>query len=229
MQEKALLTWSGGKDSALALKGIQDQYNYDIVALLTTVTSGYDRICMHGVPRVMLELQVASLGYPLEMVYLNKNSSNEEYEERMKEVLVKYKSQGVHDVVFGDIFLKDVRQYREDNLARIDMNGVFPLWKMRTDRLARRFVDDGFKAIVTCVDTEQLDGSFAGRGINEQFLADLPSEVDPCGENGEYHSFAYDGPIFKKPVEFERGEAVLRDKQFMYFDLIPVEEKKKLN
>jgi uncharacterized protein (TIGR00290 family) len=223
MQEKAIMTWSGGKDSALALKEIRDHYNYEIVALLTTVTTGYDRISMHGVPRVLLEQQVEALGYRLEMVFLNKRSSNEEYEEKMKEVLLKYKSQGVRQVIFGDIFLEDVRQYREDNLARIDMNGIFPLWRMRTDRLVKRFVDDGFKAIVTCVDTEQLDGSFAGREIDTQFLADLPGEVDPCGENGEYHSFVYDGPMFKKTVEFERGEVVLRDKQFMYFDLIPLE------
>ena len=139
----------------------------------------------------------------------------------MKEKLMKFKDRGVQDIIFGDIFLEDVRQHREDNLAKIGVNGIFPLWLRKTDKLARKFVDDGFKAVVTCVDTDQLDGSFAGREIDHRFLDDLPEAVDPCGENGEYHSFVYDGPIFNLPVWFERGEKVLRDGRFLYCDLLP--------
>jgi uncharacterized protein (TIGR00290 family) len=224
MRDSILLTWSGGKDSALALYELRKSFNYDIKALLTSLTMGYDRISMHGVRRVLLEEQAEALGLPLELVYLNKQSSNEEYEDRMEEKLTEHKNNGVLDVAFGDIFLEDVRQYREENLARVNMNGIFPLWKRKTERLAENFIKLGFKAIVTCVDTEQLDGEFAGRFINKDFLLDLPEGVDPCGENGEFHSFVFDGPIFKKVVEFERGEAVLRDSRFNYFDLLPVEK-----
>jgi uncharacterized protein (TIGR00290 family) len=224
MKDKVIMTWSGGKDSAIALYEIQKNFDFDITALLTTMTMGYDRISMHGVQRVLLEEQAESLGIPLETVYLNKKSSDEDYEQKMEEKLLDYKNKGVRDVVFGDIFLEDVRKYREKNLAKVEMNGIFPLWKRRTDKLVQKFLEMGFMAIVTCVDSEQLDGSFSGREINEQFIKDLPEGVDPCGENGEYHSFVYDGPIFNKPVEFERGEVVLRERRFHYCDLIPIEK-----
>jgi len=224
MHNKILLTWSGGKDSALALYELRKNFNYEITALLTTVTIGYERVSMHGVQRTLLEEQAAAVDLPLETVYLNKKSSNEEYESCMAKKLTEYKLKEVRDVAFGDIFLEDVRKYREDNLARLEMSAVFPLWRRNTRLLAGKFVELGFKAIITCVDTEQLDGQFAGRLFDTEFLAELPTGVDPCGENGEFHSFVFDGPIFTKQVGFEKGEAVLKDNRFNYFELIPLEK-----
>ncbi len=220
MAEKVLLAWSGGKDSALALREILASGEFEIAALVTTVTADYDRISMHGVRRTLLERQADSLGFPLEIVSISKNSSNEEYEASMRSVLTKHLAVGVSSVVVGDVFLEDVRQYRENNLAKIGMRGVFPLWKRDTHELVRTFIDLGFEAIVTCVDSKALDKRFAGRHVDAQFLSDLPSTVDPCGENGEYHSFVYDGPIFCNKVEYTVGEVVLRDDRFYYCDLI---------
>ncbi len=219
--ENVLVSWSGGKDSAIALYEILKSQNYQISALLTTVTEGYDRISMHGVRRILLERQVASLGFPLEEVFIPQNSSNEEYETNMGQVLAKYKEAGVTAVVFGDIFLEDLRKYREDKLATLGMHGIFPLWKRDTQELARSLTALGFKAITTCVDTHALSKQFVGREIDEQFLSQLPSTVDPCGENGEYHSFVYDGPIFKEKVSYTLGEIILRENRFWYCDLIP--------
>jgi uncharacterized protein (TIGR00290 family) len=147
----------------------------------------------------------------------------------MKETLTRYRRMGVLSVAFGDISLDDVRKYRERNLARIGMNGLFPLWRKGSKRLANRFIDLGFKAVVTCVDSSVLDGSFAGRVFDRQFLADLPASVDPSGENGEFHSFVYDGPIFRRKIRCEKGETVLRDKRFYYCDLKPVERQVRAN
>lgn len=219
--ENVLVSWSGGKDCAIALYEILRSENYQISALLTTVTQGYDRISMHGVRRILLEQQVASLGFPLEKVFISQNASNEEYETNMGRILAKYKGAGVTSVVFGDIFLEDLRKYREDKLATLGLQGIFPLWKKDTQKLARSLTVLGFKAITTCVDNTALDRQFVGREIAEQFLSKLPSKVDPCGENGEYHSFVFDGPIFKDRVSFTRGEIVLRENRFWYCDLIP--------
>ncbi len=218
--EKVLLCWSGGKDCALALFAIQRSGGYEVAALLTTVTEDYDRISMHGVRRSLLEQQAASLGLPLEIVSIPKDCSNEVYELRMQSALLKHRSQGVSAVVFGDIFLEDLRQYRETNLARIGLKGVFPLWKQNTIDLAYQFVNLGFKAVLACVDSHHLDGSFADRLFNEELFSQMPSSVDPCGENGEFHTFVYDGPIFQRPIHFDRGEIVLRDNRFYYCDLI---------
>src|SRR5581483_8874181 len=219
--EKIILSWSGGKDSALALYEILKKRTYHVSALLTTVTQDYDRISMHGVRRVLLEQQAAALGFPLEIVFLSKNASNQEYETKMGQRLAKYKSAGVTSVVFGDIFLEDLRQYRQDKLAALKMQGIFPLWQRDTRALARSLTTLGFKAITTCVDTHTLDQQFVGRIIDEQFLSELPSTVDPCGENGEYHSFVFDGPIFREPIAYTRGETVLRENRFCYCDLMP--------
>jgi uncharacterized protein (TIGR00290 family) len=219
--EKVLVSWSSGKDSALALYEILQNQNYQIAALLTTVTEDYDRISMHGVRRILLEQQVASLGFPLEKVFISKNASNEEYETNMENVLTRYKNQGITSVVFGDIFVEDIRKYREDKLKTLDMHGIFPLWKRDTRDLAGSLTDLGFRAITTCVDTNSLGQQFVGREIDQKFLADLPEGVDTCGENGEYHSFVYDGPIFKEKVLFTTGEIVLRDNRFCFCDLIP--------
>jgi uncharacterized protein (TIGR00290 family) len=219
--ESVIVSWSGGKDSAMALYEILKNQNYQIAALLTTVTEDYDRISMHGVRRTLLERQVASLGFPLEKVLISKNASNEEYESRMMQALTKYKHTGTTSVVFGDIFLEDLRKYREDKLAVLDMRAIFPIWKRDTKELSRSLSALGFKAITTCVDTTLLGGQFAGRVIDKQFLSELPPSVDACGENGEFHSFVYDGPIFKERVSYTLGEIVLRENRFCYCDLIP--------
>jgi uncharacterized protein (TIGR00290 family) len=222
MAEKVLFTWSGGKDSVLALYELQIRQDYEVVALLTTLTEDYDRISMHGVRSLLLERQANSLGLPIEKVYISKNSSNEEYEASMTEVLQKYLTSGVSSVGFGDIFLEDLRKYREDHLSKIGMKAVFPIWKRDTTELAHEFIDLDFKAVITCVDSNVLDKIFIGRLFDEHFLSELPANVDPCGENGEFHSFVYDGPIFQKRVSYERGEINLRDNRFWYCDLIPI-------
>lgn len=222
MAEKVLFTWSGGKDSALALYELQKRNDHKVVALLTTLTEDYDRISMHGVQSILLEQQANSLGLPIEKVYISKNSSNEEYEAKMREVLQKYLTAGVSSVAFGDIFLEDLRRHREDNLSKIGMEAVFPIWKRDTTELAYEFIGSGFKAVITCVDSNFLDKTFVGRLFDEQFLSKLPANVDPCGENGEFHSFVYDGPIFQKRVSYTKGEVALRDSRFYYCDLIPI-------
>ncbi len=221
LKERILLSWSGGKDSCMALHEIQKSNGYEIV-LLTTVTEGYDRISMHGVRRALLERQAESLGLHLVKVYIPKKSTQEEYELRMKEVLTKHQNEGANSVAFGDIFLEDLRRYREENLYRIGMRGIFPIWRKNTSELIRRFIDLGFKAVVTCVDPKALDPSFAGRVIDDDFISQLPVHVDPCGENGEFHSFVFDGPIFEREVKFSLGEVVLRD-SFYFCDLLPDE------
>ena len=219
--EKIIFAWSGGKDSAMALYELQKSRSYEISALLTTVTEGYDRISMHGVRRVLLEEQAESLGLPLEKIYITKKSSNEEYEAKMSELLTRYHAKGVSSVAFGDIFLEDLKKYREDNLSKIGMKGVFPIWKRDSAGLARSFIDSGFKAVITCVDSKALGKDFAGRDFDNEFLSNLPPDVDPCGENGEFHSFVYDGPIFSKRILCEKGEVVFRDGRYYYCDLIP--------
>ncbi len=219
--EKILFSWSSGKDSALALYEILQSKQYKISALLTTVTEEFDRVSMHGLRQVLLEQQANALGFPLEKVRLGKNISNEAYESKMRQVLTKYQDQGVTAVVFGDIFLEDLRRYREDNLAQIGLKAIFPLWQKDTTELVHSLVSLGFKAVTTCVDTKALGRRFVGRLIDEQFLSALPAPVDPCGENGEYHSFVYDGPIFRQPIRYTVGEIVLRENRFYYCDLIP--------
>ncbi|UCG70826.1 MAG: diphthine--ammonia ligase [Thermoplasmata archaeon] len=224
MKEKVIVSWGGGKDSALALSEIQKNKNLEIAALLTTLSDDYDRISMHGVRRILLEQQAGSLGLPLEKVFIPKDVTNEEYESKMKDVLKRYQKEGVSSVGFGDIFLEDIRRYREDKLSKIGMKGIFPLWKKNTTDLAQEFIDSGFKAIITCIDSNFLDGEFTGRTFDKRFLSDLPSPVDPCGENGEFHSFVYDGPIFQKKIHYNKGEVVLRDNRFYFCDLIPLEK-----
>ncbi|MBN1306546.1 MAG: diphthine--ammonia ligase [Chitinispirillaceae bacterium] len=214
------MCWSGGKDSALALYEIIHSGGYSVSALLTTVTEDYDRISMHGVRTVLLEGQANALNLPLEKVFINKQSSNEEYEETISGVLARFKNSGTHSVVFGDIFLEDLRTYREKNLAKAAMTGVFPLWKKDPRLLAGTFIDRGFKAILTCVDTKFLDARFTGREFDETLLSDLPPSVDPCGENGEFHTFVYAGPLFDREIPVIRGEIVLRDDRFCFCDLL---------
>jgi len=222
MSEKAVVAWSGGKDSALALYETLRSGRYDVQALLTTVNRDYDRISIHGVRRVLLEQQAKAMGIPLEKTFISKGASDAEYEKELLKALKKQKDSGVSSVVFGDIFLEDVRKYRERILATAGINGVFPLWKQDTQILARKFINLGFKAIITSVDSNVLGKDFAGREYDERFLSDLPENVDLCGENGEFHSFVYDGPIFHERLSFVKGERVLRENRFYYCDLLPV-------
>ncbi|GAB4341645.1 MAG: diphthine--ammonia ligase [Candidatus Abyssubacteria bacterium] len=205
----------------MALHELRKNDGCDVVALLTTVTEDYGRVSMHGIRESLLDRQAECLGLPLEKVYVKKDSSNEEYEARMGETLARLRGQGILSVAFGDIFLEDVRRHREEKLAGAGMKAIFPRWKRQTDTSAREFIRLGFKAIITCVDTDALDTRFVGRDFDEAFLSDLPANVDPCGENGEFHSFVYDGPIFKEPIRFTKGEIVLREKRFCYCDLLP--------
>ncbi len=221
MNEKILFSWSGGKDSAMSLYELQKNSSHEISSLLTTVTEGYDRISMHGVRRALLEQQARSLGLSLEKIYITKDASNDEYEAKMRAKLMEHQSRGVSSVAFGDIFLEDLRKYREENLSKIGMEGIFPIWKRDTTELANTFMDLGFKAVITCIDSKVLDKAFVGRPYDKQFLADLPSNVDPCGENGEFHSFVYDGPMFREEIAFTIGEVVLRDSRFYFCDLVP--------
>jgi uncharacterized protein (TIGR00290 family) len=215
---QAIVSWSGGKDSALALD--EARRHFEIVALLTTVTADYDRISMHGVRTELLRRQARALNYPLTTVEVSAACDNAEYETKMREALAGFRRDGVSAVVCGDIFLEDVRRYRESKLLSGLLHGVFPLWGKDTRLLARTFLDRGFQAVLCCVDTQALDGDFAGRLFDEQMLTDLPLGVDPCGENGEFHSFVFAGPLFDCPVQWSRGECVLRDGRFRYCDLL---------
>ncbi len=221
--EKVLLSWSGGKDSAMTLYALRRAGEYEIAALLTTITEGYDRISMHGVRRVLLEQQAASLGLPLHEAIIPPGCTNAQYEATMRAVLTHYQAQGVTACAFGDLFLQDIRAYRERNLAAIGMKALFPVWGQDTTEFIRSFIALGFKAVVTCVDPKALPPTFPGRVIDERFLRDLPPGVDPCGENGEFHSFVYAGPIFKEEVKVTVGQVVLRD-GFYFCDLLPEEE-----
>ena len=214
------MSWSGGKDSCLALYEIRGARELRVAALLTTVTRDYGRVQMHGVRRVLLERQAASLGLPLHEVFISKDATNQEYEAKMEEAFRLYRGRGVTRVVFGDLFLEEIRAYREQFLARHGMRGLYPVWGRDTAELIREFIGLGFKAVVTCVDGKVLDSSFAGVMLDEHFLSALPAHVDPCGENGEFHTFVFDGPNFKEPVRLSVGEKVARD-SFWFCDLVP--------
>jgi uncharacterized protein (TIGR00290 family) len=222
MSDKVLVSWSGGKDCAYALHEFVRANDHEISALLTTVNAGYDRISMHGVRRSLLQSQAESLGYPLQEILIPQQCTDEEYEQLMGTALQKYSKLGISGVVFGDLFLEDVRNYREERLGRIGMKGIFPIWGMDTGELAQAFIDRGFRAIVVCVDTEVLDSDYVGREYDGQFLAELPTSIDPCGENGEFHTFVYDGPLFSWSIVLKRGEKVLREGRFYYCDLVPL-------
>jgi uncharacterized protein (TIGR00290 family) len=214
------MSWSGGKDSSLALYEIMKSQSFKISSLITTVTRDFDRISMHGVRRDLLRRQSLSLRIPLEEIWINMNASNSEYESAMGNLLKKYKEKDISTVVFGDIFLEDLREYREKKLAELGMKGCFPLWKRDTKNLATRFLNLGFKAIVCCVDPKFLERDFCGVEFDKNFLSRLPENVDACGENGEFHTFVYAGPIFEEDIAVRVGELVLRD-GFCFSDLIP--------
>jgi uncharacterized protein (TIGR00290 family) len=223
MREPILFCWSGGKDSAMALHSLLQQNEFQIAALLTTVTEGYERISMHGVRRELLERQAQSIGLPLHEVRIPPQCVNPIYEARMGEALRIHLEKGIRKVAFGDIFLEDLRAYREKNLARVGMTAIFPIWKRDTRELVRAFHSNRFRAVAVCLDSKVLDPSFAGRELDESFFRDLPPHADPCGENGEFHSFVFDGPIFQSPIHVRTGEIVNRG-GFIFCDLLPAME-----
>ncbi|QOR75009.1 MAG: diphthine--ammonia ligase [Thermoflavifilum sp.] len=236
MKEKAFLNWSGGKDAMMAYFTLRASQHLHIAFFLTTCNEAYRRISMHGVRETLLDLQAQSLGVPLKKVWLPEQASMDIYNAAMQQALMELQQEGCTTAVFGDIFLEDLRRYREQQLQTIGMKASFPLWKEDTRDLLKRFVDSGFQAIVVCVNGHRLDRSFAGRIIDHRFIEDLPPDVDPCGENGEFHSFVFDGPLFRFPVAFRKGEIIERqfpaaaegstgwDTVFWYCDLIPENE-----
>ena len=217
---RVMLSWSSGKDSSWSLHVLRQDEEIEVAGLLTTVTEKYARVSMHAVREELLDDQADALGLPVTKIYIPSPCPNDIYEAKMTEAIRQAKAEGVTTMAFGDLFLQDVRAYREENLADTGIAPVFPIWGMDTSELALEMVKSGLKAVVTCVDPRQLDPSFAGRQYDEVFLADLPTEVDPCGENGEFHTFAYDGPMFGRPVPVQAGEVVERD-GFVFADVLP--------
>lgn len=206
---KAIFCWSGGKDSAYCLHKVLTEKLFDVKYLLTTVNDEFKRISMHGVREELLDNQAKSIGIPLLKVRVS-GGTNKEYEKQMETVLLKAKSEGINNVIFGDIFLEDLRVYRENNLAKMGMKGIFPLWKMDTTNIINDFISQQFKTIICCTNDGYLGEEWVGKEIDESFIEKLPVIVDPCGENGEYHTFCYDGPIFKKKISFKVGEKVYK-------------------
>jgi len=210
-KSKAIFNWSGGKDSALALYQVLKEGEFDITQLITTVNSKYNRISMHGVRNELLNSQASSIGIRLKEILVPEQPSMEDYDNIMKEQLTHIKKEKVTHSIFGDIFLEDLRAYRENKLKEVGLKAVFPLWKRETIDVVHEFIDLGFKTIVVCVKSELLGKEFVGRVLDRDFLNDLPNNVDPCGENGEFHTFVFDGPIFKNPIKFEIGEKVFKE------------------
>ena len=217
--EPVALSWSGGKDSALALWALREELGTEPAALLTTITEDYDRISMHAVRSDLLRAQARATGVELVEIPIPAACVNATYEERMALALGAPPLHQVPTIAFGDLFLEDVRAYRETRLAGAGRSALFPLWHRDTTVLARQFIDAGFEAILVSVDPDQLDPAFVGRSFDEALLAELPAGVDPCGENGEFHTFVHAGPVFQAPIEVELGEAVMRD-GFAFQDLL---------
>lgn len=240
--KKSVLNWSSGKDAALALYKVQQQQEFSVEKLTSTVNSKNHRLPVHEVRQELLVEQAKSLGIPLQLIKLSENTPLEKYNKKMLDMYANLSKAGFTHSIFGDIFLGDVKQYREKQLAAAQFEAVFPLWKQDTARLMQEWLTLGFKAIVVCVNAKYLDISFCGRILDQQFLKDLPEEVDPCGENGEFHTFVFDAPNFREPVRFTKGEIRSRvfqpknkneeamdsnseegwDTQFYYCDLLPV-------
>jgi uncharacterized protein (TIGR00290 family) len=221
--KRILLSWSSGKDSAWALHTLRRQSKYEIAGLLTTFNQEADRVAMHAVRRVLVERQAAAAGIPLWSVPLPWPCSNEKYEALMGETCAKAVADGIEGIAFGDLFLENVRAYRIRQLSKTSLEPLFPVWGMPTDVLAREMISSGVKAVLTCIDTRKLDPTFAGRRFDEELLSTLPKGIDPCGENGEFHSFVYAGPMFKSEIAVALGEKVIRD-QFVFTDVIPADK-----
>lgn len=237
MKPKMYFNWSSGKDASLALYHILKEGKFDVAHLLTSVNAHYDRITMHGLQRVLLEQQVQAIGIPLHTIELPEQPTMEVYEDKMQEKLQQFRAEGISNTAFGDIYLEDLRAYRESKLATLGIQAHFPLWKRDTKELLQEFLDLGFKAVTVCINGNLMDKSLVGREIDESFIRDLPDTVDVCGENGEFHTFCYDGPIFKKAIPFTIGEKTFKAYQapkkdeahdnektmgFWFCDLLPV-------
>jgi uncharacterized protein (TIGR00290 family) len=208
-KEKIIMSWSGGKDSAMALHKLLLDDKYEVKYLLTTIYKPNGRVSMHGVPENLIQAQADSIGIPLKVIYIDEKTHSE-YEDKMKAFLLKMKAEGIHKVAFGDIFLEDLKKYREDKLTEVGMDGVFPLWKIKTTDMAQYFIDNQFKTHICAIDNSKIPTHLIATNYNQTFLDSLPADVDPCGESGEFHTFCYDGPIFKTPVKFNVNPPTLK-------------------
>ncbi len=217
MKKPIILAWSGGKDSSMALYKLLQSEIYEVKYLLTTLNAEFKRVSMHGTSEELLDAQSNSIGIPLLKVWIHE-ASYDEYERQMEAVLLNAKSEGIEIVAFGDIFLEDLRTYREDKMKKIGMSAIFPLWKSNTTELVNEFLSHQFKTVICCANDAFLGREFVGRELNENFLLDLPNNVDPCGENGEYHSFCFEGPIFRNPIPIKISEIIYRPLQIQEED-----------
>ena len=217
--KKTWLAWSSGKDSAWALQQLRRRGQYEVCGLFTSINQAFDRVAMHAVRRVLLEAQAKAAGLPLRLIPLPWPCSNAEYEALMETIWAEAADAGVQAIAFGDLFLEDVRQYRLTQLKETPLEAIFPLWHLPTRPLARQMMDSGLQARLTCIDPGKLSRDFAGRDFDRSLLAELPADVDPCGENGEFHSFAFAGPMFEHPLEISTGEITERD-GFVFADLL---------
>ena len=220
MKKTALISWSTGKDSAWSLYNILNNQDVIVKGLFCTINSEFSRTAMHGVRVELLKKQAEAVGLPLDIIEVPYPCSNKMYETIMQDFVNKTQEQKIDCFVFGDLFLKDIRSYREDNLKQTGIKPIFPLWEIPTDKLAKEMIDSGLKTIITCIDPKKLSKEFVGRGFDHDFIRDLPDDVDPCGENGEFHSFVYDAPFFQNKISIKVGEIVERE-GFIYADIFP--------
>lgn len=221
MKRKTLMSWSSGKDSALALHKLLQKPEYEVVGLFTTINREVDRVTMHGVRVELLKAQAESIGLPIEIIELPDPCTNDEYENIMERFLEKIKANNIECMAFGDLYLEDIRKYREAQLKDTGIQAIFPIWGSPTDELSNTLIEDGFKTVISCVDSKQIPEAFAGKNYDHSFLDSLPETADPCGENGEFHSFVYDCPMFKKAIKITVGETIYKG-QFVFVDLLPV-------
>lgn len=221
MKSKTLMSWSSGKDSAWALHTLQQDPAIDLVGLFCTVNKEFDRVAMHGVRVELLQEQAKSIGLPLEIIEIPYPCSNADYEEIMSQFVERSKIDNIEFFAFGDLFLEDLRKYREDKLEGSGIRAIFPIWGLPTDKLSREMIVSGLRTVITCIDPKQTPKEFVGKEFDDSFLDSLPETVDPCGENGEFHSFVFDGPMFENKIEISLGDIVDRD-GFIFADILPV-------
>jgi uncharacterized protein (TIGR00290 family) len=219
-RKRTLLSWSSGKDSAWTLHVLRQRKDVEIAGLVTTVNECYQRVSIHAVRLALLQRQAEAVRLPLHIIDLPSPCTNSQYEAAMEKFIAQARQQGIEGMAFGDLFLADIKEYLEAKLAGTGITPLFPLWLTPTNELAKEMISGGLRAVVTCVDPQQLPASFAGREFNQEFLSTLPQQVDPCGERGEFHTFAFDGPMFSRPVAIEVGEVAERE-GFVYADLVP--------
>ncbi|MEW4488525.1 ATP-binding protein [Thalassoglobus sp. JC818] len=218
MSRTCILSWSGGKDCALALDAIQQRGDYEVVSLLTTFTRDVERVSMHGVRRELIQEQARQLRLPLDEVWIDPQCDNARYEAAMQTALTDWREKDVSVVAFGDLFLQEIRDYRDRLVEQVGMTAIYPLWERDTSELAQEFIERGFRAVTCCVDTERLPEAFCGREIDRDFLKDLPDSIDPCGENGEFHSLLVDAPQMEASLAIEFGEFHY-DRQFLFREI----------